>query len=59
MLTPTAPLDFYGPGVFPYEGVYLALIPVFHPSWEFAAKRGITITSRPERRFNALMIRPE
>jgi hypothetical protein len=30
VLTPTAPLDFYGPGVFPYEGVYLALIPVFH-----------------------------
>jgi hypothetical protein len=30
VLTPTAPMDFYGPGVFPYEGVYLALIPVFH-----------------------------
>ena len=30
VLTPTAPLDFYGPGVFPYEGVYLAFIPVFH-----------------------------
>lgn len=30
VLTPTAPLDFYGPGVFPYEGVYLALVPVFH-----------------------------
>lgn len=30
VLTPAAPLDFYGPGVFPYEGVYLALIPVFH-----------------------------
>jgi len=30
VLTPTSPLDFYGPGVFPYEGVYLALIPVFH-----------------------------
>ncbi len=30
VLTPSAPLDFYGPGVFPYEGVYLALIPVFH-----------------------------
>ncbi len=25
-----SPLDFYGPGVFPYEGVYIALIPVFH-----------------------------
>ncbi len=30
VLTPMSPLDFYGPGVFPYEGVYLALIPVFH-----------------------------
>ncbi|MBX9596527.1 MAG: ABC transporter substrate-binding protein [Roseomonas sp.] len=37
----------------------VALIPVFHPSWDFAAKRGITITSRPERRFNALMMRPD
>ncbi|HUQ93638.1 MAG TPA: hypothetical protein VM120_18295 [Bryobacteraceae bacterium] len=30
VLTPTSPLDFYGPGVFPYEGVYMALIPVFY-----------------------------
>lgn len=30
VMTPTAPLDFYGPGVFPYEGVYVALIPVFY-----------------------------
>lgn len=30
VLTPVTPLDFYGPGVFPYEGVYLALIPVFY-----------------------------
>lgn len=30
VLTPSAPLDFYGPGVFPYEGVYIALFPVFH-----------------------------
>lgn len=30
VLTPTTPLDFYGPGVFPYEGVYLALIPIFY-----------------------------
>lgn len=30
VLTPITPLDFYGPGVFPYEGVYLALIPVFY-----------------------------
>ncbi|MCC6393803.1 MAG: hypothetical protein IT167_24610 [Bryobacterales bacterium] len=25
-----SPFDFYGPGVFRYEGVYIALIPVFH-----------------------------
>jgi peptide/nickel transport system substrate-binding protein len=37
----------------------VAIIPVFHPSWDFAARRGLVITSRPERRFNALMIRPE
>jgi peptide/nickel transport system substrate-binding protein len=37
----------------------VALIPIFHPAWEFAAKRGIHITSRPERRFNALMARPD
>jgi peptide/nickel transport system substrate-binding protein len=37
----------------------VALIPVFHPSWDFAARRGILVTSRPERRFNALMMRPE
>jgi len=36
VLTPAAPLDFYGPGVFPYEGVYLALIPVFH-HWQGSA----------------------
>lgn len=28
--TPMVPIDFYGPGVFPYEGVYLALIPAFY-----------------------------
>jgi peptide/nickel transport system substrate-binding protein len=37
----------------------VALIPVFHPSWDFAAKRGIVVASRPERRFNAMMMRPE
>lgn len=36
VLTPTSPLDFYGPGVFLYEGVYLALIPVFH-HWKGSA----------------------
>ncbi|MCC6586402.1 MAG: hypothetical protein IT168_06765 [Bryobacterales bacterium] len=30
VLTPTSPIDFYGPGVFPYQGVYVALIPVFY-----------------------------
>ncbi|WP_372617862.1 ABC transporter substrate-binding protein [Falsiroseomonas sp.] len=37
----------------------VAIIPVFHPSWDYAARRGIHITPRPERRFNALMMRPE
>jgi hypothetical protein len=36
VLTPVAPLDFYGPGIFPYEGVYLALIPVFY-HWKGSA----------------------
>lgn len=35
-----------------------ALIPVFHPTWDYAAKRGLVVTPRPERRFNALMIAP-
>lgn len=35
-----------------------ALIPVFHPTWDFAARKGLVVTPRPERRFNALMIRP-
>lgn len=35
-----------------------ALIPVFHPTWDYAARRTLTVTPRPERRFNALMIRP-
>jgi peptide/nickel transport system substrate-binding protein len=37
----------------------VAIIPVFHPSWEFAARRGVTITPQPQRRFNALMMRPD
>lgn len=37
----------------------VAIIPVFHPAWDYAAKRGLAITPRPERRFNAMMIRPE
>ncbi len=35
-----------------------ALIPVFHPTWDYAARKGLVVTPRPERRFNALMIRP-
>jgi len=37
VLTPAAPLDFYGPGVFPYENVYIALIPVFY-HWKGSAR---------------------
>ena len=37
----------------------VAIIPVFHPAWDFAAKRGLHVTPRPERRFSALMMRPE
>ncbi|MEO8753829.1 MAG: ABC transporter substrate-binding protein [Casimicrobiaceae bacterium] len=35
-----------------------AIIPVFYPIFDYAAKKGLTITHRPERRFNAGMIRP-
>ncbi len=35
-----------------------AVIPVFYPSWDFAARRDLVVAPRPERRFNALMIRP-
>ena len=35
-----------------------ALIPLFFPVHEFAAKKSLVITPRPQRRFNALMIRP-
>jgi hypothetical protein len=44
VLTPSAPLDFYGPGVFPYEGVYVALIPVFH-HWRGSARESWPSTS--------------
>jgi len=36
-----------------------AIIPVFHPNAEMASKANITITPRPERRFNALMMKPK
>lgn len=35
-----------------------AFIPVFYPNWDFAARRDLVVTPRPERRFNAMMIRP-
>lgn len=34
------------------------LIPVFHPKFDYAAKKGLAVTHRPQRRFNALMIKP-
>jgi peptide/nickel transport system substrate-binding protein len=34
------------------------LIPVFFPSFDFAAKKGLTITPRAQRRFNAMMVSP-
>jgi len=44
VLTPVAPMDFYGPGVFPYEGVYLALIPIFY-HWKGSANEAWPSTS--------------
>jgi peptide/nickel transport system substrate-binding protein len=35
-----------------------AIIPLFHPAWDFAVRQGLNVISRPERRFNALMVRP-
>jgi peptide/nickel transport system substrate-binding protein len=34
------------------------LIPVFYPTHEFAAKKGLVVTPRAQRRFNAMMIAP-
>ena len=34
------------------------LIPVFYPIFDFAAKKGLAITPRAQRRFNALMVKP-
>ena len=34
------------------------LIPVFHPTFDFAAKKGLTVTPRAQRRFNAMMVKP-
>jgi peptide/nickel transport system substrate-binding protein len=35
-----------------------ALIPVFYPIFDYAARKNLAVTHRPERRFNALMVRP-
>jgi peptide/nickel transport system substrate-binding protein len=35
-----------------------ALIPVFYPIFDFAARKGLVVTPRAQRRFNALMIKP-
>lgn len=35
-----------------------AIIPVLFPSWLMGSKSGVTITPRPDRRFNALMMKP-
>jgi len=35
------------------------LIPVFYPIFDFAAKKGLVVTPRAQRRFNALMIAQE
>ena len=34
------------------------LIPVFYPIFDFAAKKGLVVTPRAQRRFNGLMIQP-
>jgi peptide/nickel transport system substrate-binding protein len=34
------------------------LIPVFYPIFDFAAKKGLVLTPRPQRRFNAMMLKP-
>jgi len=33
------------------------LIPVFYPIFDFAARKGLVITPRAQRRFNAMMVR--
>ena len=34
------------------------LIPVFHPTFDFAARKGLLVTPRAQRRFNAMMLKP-
>jgi peptide/nickel transport system substrate-binding protein len=35
------------------------LIPVFHPTFDFAARKGLVVTPRAQRRFNAMMVAPK
>jgi peptide/nickel transport system substrate-binding protein len=35
------------------------LIPVFHPIFDFAAKKELVVTPRAQRRFNAMMVKPQ
>jgi len=35
------------------------LIPVFHPTFDFAARKGLAVTPRAQRRFNAMMVVPK
>jgi peptide/nickel transport system substrate-binding protein len=34
------------------------LIPVFHPIFDFAARKGLTVVPQAQRRFNGLMVKP-
>lgn len=36
-----------------------AFIPVFHPNWQFAARKELLVESHPLRRFNAFMVKPK
>ena len=35
------------------------LIPVIYPTFDFAARKGLTVTPRAQRRFNAMMVAPK
>ena len=35
------------------------LIPVFHPIFDFAARKGVTVVPQAQRRFNGLMVKPQ
>ncbi|MEO5695416.1 MAG: ABC transporter substrate-binding protein [Usitatibacter sp.] len=35
------------------------LIPIFHPTFDFAARKGLVVTPRAQRRFNAMMVVPK